>query len=184
MSTVRRLVKGQEGTSLIEMMIAMVVLIVGLVGAMTLPMVSISGNSRNRRDSTGTILAEMVIDKISSIPVGAANTSVTITDCAGNLLTINSAGGPSGAGANVSTGSIDFTESSNLIPSGYSMLYTVCGSSTATRSIYDVRWNVQTITANKTNFVTVAARVTTWNGNPQLFSIPVSLRTVVGNAGI
>jgi hypothetical protein len=30
----------------------------------------------------------------------------------------------------------------------------------------------------------VASRLASWNNRPQLFAIPVSLRTVVGNAGI
>jgi Tfp pilus assembly protein PilV len=178
-----RFVKREQGTSLIEMMIAMVVLIVGLLSAMALPLISISGNSRNRWDSTGTIMAEKVVDQISSIPVGSSVTSVTITDCAGNSHTINTAGTVTGAGANLSGGSIDFTQSSGSITSGYSMMYTVCGNSTGTRSVYDVRWNVQTIRANNTNFVTASARIASWSGSPQLFAIPVSLRTVVGNAG-
>ena len=181
MNAVRRLAKGEQGTSLIEMMIAMVVLTVGLLSAMALPMVAVSGNSRNRWDSTGTILAEMVVNQISSIPLG---TSVTITDCAGNSHSINSAASSSGAGATLGTGSIDFTQSFSSITTGYSMMYTVCGASTGTRSVYDVRWNVKTIRANSTNFVTVSARIGSWNGRPQLFAIPISLRTVVGNAGI
>lgn len=176
--------KREQGSSLIEMMIAMVVLVVGLLSSMALPMISISGNSRNRWDSTGTMLAETLVDQISSIPVGASSTSVTVTDCGGNSHTINSAGSSSGAGANLGTGSIDFTQSFSSIPSGYAMMYTVCGNSAGTRSVYDVRWNVQTIRANNTNFVTVSSRIATWSGRPQLFAIPVSLRTVVGNAGI
>jgi prepilin-type N-terminal cleavage/methylation domain-containing protein len=183
MDVVHRFAKREQGTSLIEMMIAMVVLTVGLLGSMALPMMSISGNSRNRWDSTGTIMAEMAVDQISSIPVGASSTSVTVTDCAGNSHTLNSAGTSTGAGANLSGGGIDFTQSSSSITSGYSMMYTVCGNSTGTQSVYDVRWNVQTIRANYTNFVTVAARRANWSGSPQLFAIPVSLRTVVGNAG-
>lgn len=176
--------KNERGISLIEMMIALVVLTVGVLGAMALPMISISGNSRNRWDSTGTILAEMVIDKISSIPVGAASTSLNITDCAGNTFTINSAGSTSGTGANLTGGNIDFTQNASSITVGYAMKYTVCGNTTGTQSVYDVRWNVQTISAGKTNFVTVAARISSWNNSPQLFAVPVSLRTVVGNAGI
>ena len=180
----RSRIRGERGTSLIEMMMAMVVLTVGVLSAMALPMISISGNSRNRWDSTGTILAEMVMDNISAIPVGATTTSVNVTDCAGNTFTINSAGSTSGTGANLSGGNIDFTQSASSITAGYAMKYTVCGNTTATQSVYDVRWNVQTIIASKTNFVTVAARIVTWNNRPQLFAIPVSLRTVVGNAGI
>jgi prepilin-type N-terminal cleavage/methylation domain-containing protein len=175
--------KSQRGTSLIEVMIALVVLTVGVLGSMALPLVAISGNSRNRSDSTGTTLAGMVVDEISSMPVGGATSSITVTDCAGNTHTINGSGTTSGAGANVTGSSIDFSQSSSAITPGYSMMYTVCGNSTGTQTIYDVRWNVQTIRANSTSFVTVSARIGSWNGRPQLFAIPTSLRTVVGNAG-
>jgi Tfp pilus assembly protein PilV len=184
MKPARRYAKREQGTSLIEMMIAMVVLTVGLLSAMVLPIVAIGSNSRNRWDSTGTILAEMVVGQISSIPVGGANTTLTVTDCAGNTHTISSVGTTTGAGANLNSGNIDFTQTSSSIAAGYAMTYTVCGASASTQTVYDVRWNVQTIRANNTNFITVAARASNWNGNPQLFSIPVTLRTVVGNAGI
>jgi Tfp pilus assembly protein PilV len=175
--------KRERGTSLVEMMIAMFVLTVGLLSTMALPMVSISGNSRNRWDSSGTILSEMVMDNLSSIPVGSATTSVTITDCAGNAHTINTTGVSTGAGANLSGGNIDFTQVAGTITAGYSMSYTVCGATASTQTVYDVRWNVKTITAGKTNFVTVAARTANWSNRPQLFAVPVSLRTVVGNTG-
>lgn len=176
-------VKQEHGTTLIEMMIAMVVLMVGVLGSMALPMVSISSNSRNRWDSTGTIMSEMVIDQISSLPVGGSTTTVTVTDCAGNTHTIDTVGSSSGTGANLSGSNIDFTQSASSVPAGYSMLYTVCGNSTATQTVYDVRWNVQTIRANYTNFVTVSARLSSANSTSNAFAIPVSLRTVVGNAG-
>jgi len=168
--------------SLIELMIAMVVLMVGVLAVMSLIAVAIGSNARNRRDSTGTMLAEMVLDQISAIPVGASPSTVSISDCATNSYTIESAGSPSGAGANLSGSNIDFTQGAATITANYSMMYTVCGPSNDTRAVYDVRWNVQTITANS-NFVTVAARLRNSGTDPRLFAIPVTLRTVVGNAG-
>jgi Tfp pilus assembly protein PilV len=174
--------KKERGMSLIELMIAMVVLMVGVLAVMLLIVVAIGSNARNKRDSTGTMLAEMVLDQISAIPVGASPSTVNITDCAANSYTVESAGSASGAGANLSGSNIDFTQDRTSITTNYSMLYSVCGPSSDTRAVYDVRWNVRTITANS-NFVTVAARLRNSGTDPRLFAIPVTLRTVVGNAG-
>jgi Tfp pilus assembly protein PilV len=182
MNALQKLKKRERGMSLIELMIAMVVLMVGVLAVMSLIAVAIGSNARNRRDSTGTMLAEMVLDQISAIPVGASPSTVSISDCATNSYTIESAGSPSGAGANLSGSNIDFTQGAATITANYSMMYTVCGPSNDTRAVYDVRWNVQTITANS-NFVTVAARLRNSGTDPRLFAIPVTLRTVVGNAG-
>jgi Tfp pilus assembly protein PilV len=182
MNPLKKLTKREKGMSLIELMIAMVVLMVGVLAVMSLIAVAIGSNARNRRDSTGTMLAEMVLDQISAIPVGASPSTVSISDCATNSYTIESAGSPSGAGANLSGSNIDFTQGAATITANYSMMYTVCGPSNDTRAVYDVRWNVQTITANS-NFVTVAARLRNSGTDPRLFAIPVTLRTVVGNAG-
>jgi Tfp pilus assembly protein PilV len=182
MNALQKSKKRERGMSLIELMIAMVVLMVGVLAVMSLIAVAIGSNARNRRDSTGTMLAEMVLDQISAIPVGASPSTVSISDCATNSYTIESAGSPSGAGANLSGSNIDFTQGAATITANYSMMYTVCGPSNDTRAVYDVRWNVQTITANS-NFVTVAARLRNSGTDPRLFAIPVTLRTVVGNAG-
>ena len=182
MNPLKKLTKREKGMSLIELMIAMVVLMVGVLAVMSLIAVAIGSNARNRRDSTGTMLAEMVLDQISAIPVGASPSTVSISDCATNSYTIESAGSPSGAGANLSGSNIDFTQGAATITANYSMMYTVCGPSNDTRAVYDVRWNVQTITANS-NFVTVAARLRNSGTDARLFAIPVTLRTVVGNAG-
>jgi Tfp pilus assembly protein PilV len=182
MNALQKLKKRERGMSLIELMIAMVVLMVGVLAVMSLIAVAIGSNARNRRDSTGTMLAEMVLDQISAIPVGASPSTVSISDCATNSYTIESAGSPSGAGANLSGSNIDFTQGAATITANYSMMYAVCGPSNDTRAVYDVRWNVQTITANS-NFVTVAARLRNSGTDPRLFAIPVTLRTVVGNAG-
>ena len=52
--------------SLIELMVAMVVLVVGMLALMLLVTTSISGNNRNKLDTTGTMLAQTVIDGIAA----------------------------------------------------------------------------------------------------------------------
>jgi competence protein ComGC len=82
----------EDGTSLIEMMIAILVLAIGLVGSANLAALAIRSNTMSRRDSTSAALAEMVIGQISALPVGGGVTSVTITDCAANSATVSASG--------------------------------------------------------------------------------------------
>jgi len=174
-----------RGTSLIEMMIALLVLTVGLIGSMVLVSFAIGNNTRSKAGSTNAALAEMVIEQISAIPVGGGVTSVTATDCAGNSITINTSGTSAGSGANLTTsGNIDFTQSFGSVPSGYAMTYTVCGVSSGAQRVYDVRWNVQLLPSGRAEFVVVGAKLSGSNfGNALLNALPVNVRTVVGNDG-
>lgn len=176
----------QRGSSLIELMIAILVLAVGLIGSMALASVALSTNARNRRSSTSTATAEMVIGRISAIPVGGSVASVTVTDCAGNTSTINASGTTAGAGANLTTsGTVDYTQSFSSVTSGYAMKYTVCDATNSIKSTYDVRWNITKLPSSKEEYVVVAARFanSSTTGSALISAAPVNLRTVVGNDG-
>jgi Tfp pilus assembly protein PilV len=175
----------ERGTSLIEMMIALLVLTVGLIGSMTLASYAIGNNSRSKTGSSSAALAEMVIDQISAIPVGGGVTSVTVTDCAGNSITINTSGATTGSGANLTaSGYVDFTQSFSSVTAGYAMTYTVCGVSNGAQRVYDVRWNVQLLPSGTAEFVVVGAKLSGSNyGYALLNALPVNMRTVVGNDG-
>jgi Tfp pilus assembly protein PilV len=175
----------ERGTTLIEMMIALLVLVVGLLGPIALVSIAVSSNARSKRDSTSAALAEMVIGQISTIPVGGAVTAVTITDCAGNSTTVDVSGTTSGSGANLTTsGNIDFTQSFSSVPSGYAVKYTVCGATSGTQFVYDVRWNVTLLPSGKEELVVVGAQPAgSASADAWLNALPVSLRTVVGNDG-
>ncbi|HTU35118.1 MAG TPA: prepilin-type N-terminal cleavage/methylation domain-containing protein [Candidatus Acidoferrum sp.] len=179
----------ERGASLIEMMIALVVLAVGLIGSMVLVSISIGGNYRARNDSTSAALAEMVAQRISAVPVcksdcGAA-TSVNVTDCAGNVHTIDVAGTSTGSGADLtSSGKIDYTQSAGAVPAGYQMQYTVCAVKTGTQSNYDVRWNIKLLPSGDEQYVVVGTRMANSSQNDATVSAPaVNIRTVVGNDG-
>src|SRR4029077_13907944 len=79
--------RAERGMSLFELMIAMVVLATGLGGITILLTGSIASNSRNNRDTTATLLAQMVISQISGQHVYSVGT-ITMTDCAGTNWTI------------------------------------------------------------------------------------------------
>jgi prepilin-type N-terminal cleavage/methylation domain-containing protein len=181
--------QSQAGFSLLELMIAALVMVVGLTGGLLLIMTAVASNYRNNMDSTGTVLAQTTLEMIASVPANATATStpssnVTVVDCNPTSTsanhTVNTLGTSTGAGAPLTTGgAIDFTQSA---VSGYSMSYYACQASTGDRqTIYDVRWNIKTLSSDA-KLVTVAAQRTKadTSNNPMAFEVPVSIKMIVG----
>jgi Tfp pilus assembly protein PilV len=171
------------GFSLLELMIACMVMMIGLTGGLAIVLAAVAGNNRDKMDSTSTILSQMTMEMISSVSA-SSSASVTITDCnpttSSASHTINTAGAASsGAGAPLTSGGgIDFSQATVTV---YSMLFYSCQASTGDRqAIYDVRWNIKTL-SNDAKLVTVAAER---NGadptQPIYFALPVSLKMIVG----
>ena len=157
--------------TLVECLIAMVILMVGIVGSMTAVTVAIQTNGRSRQQSNATAMSQMVTERIAA-QKASLSTSVTITDCAGTTTTLTTAaGGPS----LTSSGDIDYTAT---VPSGYQMLYTDCGTS-GRQVTYDVRWNITT-PSGYVKLLTVSTRVQNWSSNARSFSPAVTVRTLVG----
>ncbi len=171
----------ESGMSLLELMIACLVLTIGLLGAMVLIATTIANNGRNKWDSTATLLSQMTLETIAQVPANSTNT-VTIVDCnpsSGSAShTLNTAGSLGGAGAPLNgNGDIDFTQAT---VSGYSMQYYNCQASTGDRQqLYDVRWNVKTI-SNSAKLVTVSAQAVVGPQKAVSFQQPVSLKMIVG----
>lgn len=209
MNYTRRKRQHQCGMSLIELMIAMLVLAVGLVGILALVTSAIQTNSRNKKDSSATMVAQTVMETILSrsaaFPVSAANPAPAIVDCAGNTFLINTdAAAAPGAGAATIpnpppaivpasfAGNIDWsqarvalTQSTAAVP-GYYMFYTACGTG-GRQTMYEVRWNVTQL-SNVTKYVTVSARRITLTINSPAgtndltgFAAPVTLRSAAGS---
>lgn len=185
MNAIQKQTCKQRGTSLIELMIAILVLGVGLLGSAALTAVSINSNTRSKNESVSTAVAKAVLSDISSIPI-SSSAIPTITDCAGKSSTVKIAGSSTGSGATLtSDGDIDFTQSFSSVPSGYAMKYTACNLVNGTQAVYDVRWNIATTPSKKEELVVVGAQFYGSNSSadPQLFAPAVDLRTVVGNQG-
>lgn len=178
----------QEGFSLLELLFAMVVLMIGLLGGMIVIVVAISSNYRSKNDTTATALAQSVMEKILSVPTG---TNATMLDCVQSSTgtspyTISTANGGAPLVTSVGSlptyvGAIDFSQAQ---VANYSMNYEVCGTN-GTVSIYDVRWNVQAGPTTNTKIVTVAAKnavmKSTSGATGQLFLFPITLRSLKGN---
>jgi Tfp pilus assembly protein PilV len=160
----------EAGMTMLEVLIAGVVMTIGFMGLIGLVVTAIASNNRNKLDSTGTMLTQAVIEQVNSTIVGIG--TATLSDCAGNTWNIATAVG----GANLTGANIDFTQSS--VPSNYSMNFVVCN--VGQNSQYDVRWNIQQI-SSETYLVTVGARLLkSGAGGNKYFALPVTLRTYVG----
>jgi Tfp pilus assembly protein PilV len=163
--------RSDRGMSLIELMIALFVLMVGVVGSMSLIGVAVGGNSRSHQQSSSAALAQMVSEKISSVKA-STSPNLTIIDCAGNSFTVSTA---TGGSALTSSGDVDYTQPP---VSNYQMLFTDCATG-GLQLTYDVRWNVTQPTPY-VKLVTVSARLKNAGNNARLFALPVTIRTLVG----
>ena len=168
-----RFSKSDNGFSLLELMLATLVLTVALLGGMIMIVIGMARNSTNRLDSTATNVAQTVLEDIAGT-VPSANPTLTIVDCAGNNLQITTA--PGGPAPNPNTGDINFNQPA---VAGYQVNYTVCNNGRQTP--YDVRWNVQQVPGGWAKMITVSARQPLARLNAAMFALPpVTLRTVVG----
>jgi type IV pilus assembly protein PilV len=169
-----RAADNQNGLTIIELMIAMFVLAVGILGSMSLVIMAINGDFRSKQQSNSTALAQMVTEKIMSIPA-YTNPTLILTDCTGTNFNIATA---AGGGALNSSGDMDFTQAK---VANYNMAYTDCG--TANRQMtYDVRWKITTI-STYAKLLTVSARLNTvTNGatSGSVFGPVVTIKTIVG----
>lgn len=179
----RRRNRTDDGFSLVELMVAMFVLAVGVLGGMMMVIMGMSRNNTNRVDTTATNIAQTVLEEISAAPPNT-NSTLVLTDCiqtdpTTSTLQINTAPG----GASVLNGEINFSadSASSLNANGYQMNYTACGTN-GLQTVYDVRWRVDQIGAgNWVKLVTVSARqpfLATQSGIS--YRPPATLRTVVG----
>ncbi len=176
----------ERGTTLIELMIAMLVLAIGLGGITTLLTGAIATNSKNSRDTTATLLAQMVIGQISAVHVYSSQL-INVTDCAGNPWTIDPTPGAVGTGNGATLkadGTINFTQAYAAVTPNYKMTYIDCSIAGGIQTAYDVRWNVMNVSINKvTRMITTAARPVASDVKKLgglYFAIPVNLRGIGG----
>src|SRR5262245_66306434 len=168
-----------EGFSLVELILAMFVLTVGVLGGMLMILMGMTRDNSNRIDTTATNAAQAVLEEIAGVPANISP-NLPVTDCVGNASTITTAGaGAPGLGAPLkANGDIDFTQP--VVP-GYQMNYAVCGSDATVRAVYDVRWNITQIAGGTGKPVVVSARQPFVAGQAGIGMIrPVTLRTIVG----
>jgi type II secretory pathway pseudopilin PulG len=182
--------KPEGGATLIELMIAMLVLAIGLGALTTLFVVSMATNNRNSKDTTATLLAQKVVEELSAQNANST-VGVNLTDCVGNAWQIPATQGVAfpGQGAALMNnagspfyGGIDFSQGIGNVPVGFAMQYVDCDPN-GQQTTYDVRWNVMIpVAGSTTRLITASARRlgTLSTGGGLYFALPVTLRTVGG----
>ena len=178
----RRARFGESGMSLLELMIAMTVLTVGMLGSMVLILTAMESNSRNKTDNLATILDQEVMEKFATLNNYPKAGSATIYDCAltggsadSHLVSLGQgtyASGGNGAAlytsstvpAGYNVGDIDWSQATPTLATsttaGYAMLYRTCSGDN-----YEVRWNIMDGNAgsppvSRISLLTVSARET------------------------
>jgi prepilin-type N-terminal cleavage/methylation domain-containing protein len=166
--------KNSAGFSLVELMIAVFILSIAVMGGMAMIVIGIARNGGNRMDTAATNVAQTILEDIASASPNS-NAALTIKDCAGNSVQITTAAG--GAPLVASTGDIDFGQAA---VAGYQANYTVCGANG--RVVCEVRWNVTQVAGGSwAKMVTVAARQPlAIRKNSYSYTPPITLRTIVG----
>jgi prepilin-type N-terminal cleavage/methylation domain-containing protein len=171
--------RGDAGFSLVELMVAMFVLAIGVLGGMVMIIIGMTRDNSNRVDTTATNAAQAVLEEIASAPTNT-NPTLSLNDCLGNVLQIGTTGSASpGSGAPLlANGDIDFTKPA---VAGYQMNYAVCGNN-GLQTVYDVRWHVTLVgPGNIGKLVVVSARQPFVATNKGInYIAPVTLRTIVG----
>jgi hypothetical protein len=102
-----RLRRGDSGFSILEMVIASTIMMVGIVSVVQLVPVSLQLNATNRLDTLATVIAQRELDQMLSQPL-AVN---AFTDTDGRIISLGGAGSPGAAIVPDAQGAeqIDFT---------------------------------------------------------------------------
>ena len=135
--TARR--KQEKGFSLLEMMLATIILLVGLIAIAQLVPASILMNYRNRNDSTALVFAQRELDQFLDQPLSAA---LPFTDSFGNACSLGDPAIP-----NVLQGSpVVVINNQALIDFGAAPVtnfsFTYQDTTDPVGTTYDVRWAV------------------------------------------
>ena len=153
-----------RGFSLVELMIAMAVLAIGLLGGIAFIAVATASNGRSRLSTTAATLAESTMERIVAIPQKATGAAAltSLTDCSGHTFTMNTApGGSPLIASGALAGTVDYSQPT---VADYSMPYVACPSGSGVT--YDIRWRIEPGPTPSTQLVTVSARSLTGAASP------------------
>ncbi|MFY9559170.1 MAG: hypothetical protein WAQ52_02955 [Terriglobales bacterium] len=184
--------------TIIELLIAMTVLTVGMLGSIVMILTGMQSNSRNKNDTSAVVLDQEILEKFTTLKNYPKSGTANIYDCSLNGLyqaSLIQGPGPNGNGAALYTdgnapmptqvGDIDWTQPAPTLATattaGYAMRYQTCNG-----DIYEVRWNIMEVNPNprsRISLLTVSARQVAAQGNRNgmLFAVPTTLRTLIEN---
>lgn len=155
----RRTISRQAGFSLLELMIAMCVLAIGILGGMGVICAATASNGSSKINTAAATLAESTMERIMAVPPRAAGAAAftTVSDCSGNAFAMSTVPG----GSPVSNGlfpGIDYTQPQTP---NYSMTYVTCSGFT-----FDVRWRIDAGPTPSTQLITVSVKGLATAANP------------------
>jgi prepilin-type N-terminal cleavage/methylation domain-containing protein len=172
---------GERGFTLIEMLFATVIVVVGLVAVAQLVPTSIMMNANNRNDGTALVIAQRQMEALRSVPL----TATTLTDPLGVTCPFGqtcNVGDPTQSGV-VGSPVVLFNNSPIInyalaIVNGYGFTYT--DPNDPTGAVNDVRWAVVTVT-NGANGPVTGRRIIVgaFRRGMKAPTYPVSLDTMV-----
>lgn len=166
----------QSGFTLMEVLVATVVLLIGIVAVAQLVPVAVTANNSNRRDSTASVIAQRELAQFLQLPMTFAG---PFTDALGNVCSLGDAttpgvtvGSPVVVIANRPT--INFTAAK---VAGYNFTSPV-DPEDPYRAQYDVRWAVITsgngTDASSRRFILGARQI-----NARSYVLPLTLDAMV-----
>lgn len=162
----------QSGFTFIELAIAVVILLFGIVAVLQLIPAALTSNNANRQDTMSTVIGQRLIEQMMLQQLSA--TSFTNSD--GNTInlgSVTSGGTVVGSTLISGTANINFTAST---VAGYNLTYTDPNDSQS--ATYDVRWAVIT-TLNGSTVTAKRFIVGVWKRNRGVFNQPVNFDTTL-----
>ena len=174
-----RLRSSQEGFSILEMLLATVILLVGLVAIAQLVPASILLNYRNRTDSSALVFAQRELDQMLAQPLNPSSSPPSFTDAEGNLCYLGDPTQPNqlrGTNVVLGLGNVPIIDFGSTVPN-YNFTYQDVTDPSGVS--YDVRWAVITTgdgaSASSKRFI-LGVRQVGGNGYFQ----PITLDSMVG----
>lgn len=169
---------GEGGFSILEMMFATIILLVGLVAIAQLVPATILMNYRNRMDSSALVFAQRELDQMLDQPLNAPGAPPQFTDAQLNICYLGSPASPNtvqGSPVVVLNNQALINWAATPVPN---FSFTSLDPTDPSGATYDVRWAV-IITGNGTNVsakrIILGVRQQGGNGYFQ----PITLDTVV-----
>jgi prepilin-type N-terminal cleavage/methylation domain-containing protein len=164
--------KQQRGFTFIELAIAVVILLFGIVAVVQLVPAALQSNNANRQDTMSTVIAQRELEQMLLQSLSATS----FTDSDGNTInlgSVTSGGTVVGSPLISGTAAIDFS-ASNV--TNYNLTYVDPNDSRS--ATYDVRWAVVT-TLSGTNPTAKRFIIGVWKKNTGVFNQPVNIDTTL-----